>query len=180
MCPKLSYVFPLLSSSSQNLLLTFTFILVSVGGTTIQKFTSYIGLLPSLSPTFNQPSSLASFSSSILPNPPFVMVLLTQTISTTFWLFFLPPGVHSPQSNVSKMQIWPRHFSAWILSAVTILFKLSSGLKSSHDLSLPCSSLYLTLELQQNDFRSLSRPWWFIFCILLLSFSVPPHLSFPG
>lgn len=129
---------------------------------------------PSLSPTFHQPSSLASFSSSILPNPPFVLVLLTQTISTTLWLFFLPPGVHSPQSNVSKMQIWPRHFSAWILSAVTIHFKLSSGLKSSHDLLLPCSSLYLTLELQQNAFRSLNGLMVYILHVAFVILSASP------
>lgn len=77
--------------------------------------------------TLNQPPSLASFSSSILPSPPFVLVLLN--CFNNLWLFFLPPGLHSPQSNVSKMQIWPRHFSAWILSTVTIYFKFSLGLE---------------------------------------------------
>lgn len=72
---KIELSFPPLSSQVAPASPTFTFILVSVGGTTIQKFTSHIRL-PSLSPTFNQPLSLASFSSSIFPNLPFVLVLL--------------------------------------------------------------------------------------------------------
>lgn len=115
---------------------TVTFVLVSVGGSTIWKFTSTLdsSLLSALLSVNRQIGLLLQL---LPPQPSLCSGSFTQTISTTLWLFFLPPGSHSPQSNVSKMQIWPRHFSAWILSTVTINFKLSSGLKSSHDLSLP-------------------------------------------
>lgn len=106
---------------------TFTFILVSVGGSTTQKFTSHMGLLPSLSP--ESATKFGFFVQLHPPQPSLCSGSLTQTVSTALWLFFLSPGLHSPQSNVSKMQIWPRHFSAWILSTVTMHFKFSSGLK---------------------------------------------------
>lgn len=119
--PKLLYLLPLPSSQIKPASPTFTFILVSVGGSTTQKFTSHMRLLPSLNPGF--------FLQLHPPQPSLCSGSLSQTVSTTLWLFFLPPGLHSPQSNVSKMQIWPRHFSAWILSTVIIHFKFSSGLK---------------------------------------------------
>lgn len=91
MCPKWRWSsFPPLSSSSQikPTSPTFLFSLVSVGSTTIQKFTGHMGLFPSLSPTFNQPSTLAYFSGSVLSNPAFVLVLLPR-------LFQQPPDCFS-------------------------------------------------------------------------------------
>lgn len=124
---KVLNLLPLPSSQTKPASPTFTFILASVGGSTTQKFTSHVGLLPSLNP--ESATEAGFFLQLHPPQPSLCSGSLTQTVSTTLWLFFLPPGLHSPQSNVSEMQIWPRHFSAWILSTVTIHFKFSSGLK---------------------------------------------------
>lgn len=79
-----------------------------------QPWISHRGWLPSPAPS-SPALPLFWFSYSDCFNNPLIV--------------FPASRLNSPQSNASKMQIWPRHFSAWILSTVTIHFKFSSGLK---------------------------------------------------
>lgn len=136
---KTEFLLPPLSSQMKPAS-PFTFTLVWVGDSTIQKFTSHNRLLPSLSPRVIQPSSLASFSSSILlPSPPFVLVLLLRIFK-------------QPSDCFSYLQVYTPHRVMYLKcksdpdTSLLGFSPQSQYFSSSHqDLSPPVTSPYLSL-----------------------------------
>lgn len=151
-------------------------------GLSRQKFTSHVD--SSHLSALNQPPSLASLSSSITPlllpsQPSLCSGSLTQTVSTTSDCFSCLQAYTPHRVMYPKCKSDPDTSLLGFSPQVTIHFQFSSGLKASHDLSLPLFSPY-SLVQQQNAFRSLNISEWFILFVISFSFPLSPHLSLHG